>query len=80
MRARDIFHANVIDEIRTPLHGILGMAGLLEDTVLDSRQSDMVRILRDESSSLLRLINDLLDFSRIEAGKLTFEDAPFDFP
>ncbi|MBL3539659.1 response regulator [Aminivibrio sp.] len=79
MRARDTFLANVSHEIRTPLNGILGMATLLEDSSLDSRQADMVRILRDESSSLLRLINDLLDFSRIEAGRLSFEDAPFDF-
>ena len=79
MRAREIFMANVSHEIRTPLNGILGVAALLEDSALDPRRRDLLNILKDESSSLLRLIDDLLDFSRMEAGKLSFEDAPFSF-
>ncbi len=77
MRSRDVFLANVSHEIRTPLNGILGMAALLEDTELTGRQKGMVRILRDESDSLLRLVSDLLDFAKMEAGKLFFENVPF---
>lgn len=77
MRARDLFLANVSHEIRTPLNGILGMAALLDDTEITARQRSMIKILRDESASLLRLVSDLLDFSKMEAGKLSFEDAPF---
>lgn len=77
MRARDLFLANVSHEIRTPLNGILGMGTLLDDTEMTPRQRGMVKILRDESASLLRLVNDLLDFSKMGAGKLFFEDAPF---
>ena len=77
MKSRDIFLANVSHEIRTPLNGILGMASLLEDTELNGRQKGMLRILRDESNSLLRLVNDLLDFAKMEAEKLFFENIPF---
>ncbi len=78
MKAKEIFLANVSHEVRTPLNGIVGMTTLLEETPLDARQRELLGVLKDESGALLRLINDLLDFSKMEAGKLVFEDIPFD--
>ncbi|HRV98309.1 MAG TPA: histidine kinase dimerization/phospho-acceptor domain-containing protein, partial [Aminobacteriaceae bacterium] len=78
MKAKEVFLANVSHEVRTPLNGIVGMTTLLEETPLDARQRELLGVLKDESGALLRLINDLLDFSKMEAGKLVFEDAPFD--
>ncbi len=78
MKAKEVFLANVSHEVRTPLNGIVGMTTLLEETFLDTRQRELLGVLKDESGALLRLINDLLDFSKMEAGKLVFEDTPFD--
>ena len=78
MKAKEVFLANVSHEVRTPLNGIVGMTTLLEETFLDTRQRELLGVLKDESGALLRLINDLLDFSKMEAGKLVFEDSPFD--
>ena len=78
MKAKEVFLANVSHEVRTPLNGIVGMTTLLEETPLDARQRELLGVLKDESGALLRLINDLLDFSKMEAGKLVFQDAPFD--
>ena len=78
MKAKEVFLANVSHEVRTPLNGIIGMTTLLEETLLDTRQRELLGVLKDESGALLRLINDLLDFSKMKAGKLVFEDAPFD--
>ncbi len=72
------FLANVSHEIRTPLHAILGMAELLAATPLDAQQQEYLRALRQSGQVLLELINDLLDISTIEAGRLRLERAPFD--
>ncbi len=65
-------------EIRTPLNGIIGMAGLLRDTGLDERQLDFVRTIETSGDALLSIINDVLDYSKIEAGRIELENAPFD--
>lgn len=72
------FLANVSHEIRTPLHAILGMADLLATTPLDERQQEYLHTLREAGQILLDLINDLLDISAIEAGRLRLVAAPFD--
>ena len=64
------FAANVSHEIRTPLNGVLGMLELLQDMGLEPKQAQYVKVARGSGESLLSLINDLLDFSRNEAGKL----------
>jgi PAS domain S-box-containing protein len=77
-RAKNDFLANVSHEIRTPMNAVIGMAELLLDTPLSSAQGGYVTALKDSAESLLGLINDLLDFSRIEAGRLDLVPAPFD--
>jgi two-component system sensor histidine kinase/response regulator len=77
-RAKTAFLANVTHEIRTPMNAILGMAQLLTDTRPGARQRDYVTKLESAGCSLLQLIDDLLDYSRLEAGGIALEQRPFD--
>ena len=72
-RAKEAFLATMSHEIRTPLNGVLGMASLLSETTLNDEQHDYIRLIRASGDTLLRLINDVLDFSKIESGQMTLE-------
>ena len=75
--AKSTFLANMSHEIRTPLSGMLGMTGLLRETPLTERQRDYADKIRTSGESLLAILNDILDFSRMEAGKMHLEIVPF---
>ena len=77
-RAKSDFLARMSHEIRTPMNAIIGMADLLWDTPLTSEQREYVRIFRRAGGSLLDLINDILDLSKVEAGHLELESIDFD--
>ena len=76
-RTKSQFLANMSHEIRTPLNGVLGMAEMLEQALEDPRARTMARTIRDSGATLLNVLNDVLDMSRIEAGKMQIEDQPF---
>lgn len=75
---KNVFVANTSHELRTPMTGILGAADLLLDTSLTAEQRDCVGLIRGAAENLLRVVNDILDHSKIEAGKVTLEMAEFD--
>jgi two-component system, sensor histidine kinase len=76
-RFKSVFFANVSHEIRTPLIGVLGMAEILSGTSLDIHQRELVGVIRTSGETLLHIINDILDLSKIESGKLELESMPF---
>ncbi len=77
-RAKSDFLANMSHEIRTPMNGIVGMAELLSESPLPSDDQQCVDIIRDSSHALLKIINDILDLSRLESGKLEVSNVDFD--
>ena len=78
-RAKSVFLANMSHEIRTPMNGVIASVQLLQDTPLNNEQHELVTLINRSSNSLLNIINDILDLSKIEAGYLELKKEPFNF-
>ena len=77
-QAKSLFLATMSHEIRTPMNGVQGMLELLEYTPLSGEQRDVVKVVRESAGSLLTIINDILDVSKIEAGKMALDVVDLD--
>lgn len=77
-RAKSAFLAMMSHELRTPMNGVLGLAHAMRGTALDPRQAEYLEMIEQSSHGLMTILNDILDLSKIEAGKLELEVAPFD--
>jgi PAS domain S-box-containing protein len=79
-QAKSDFLANMSHEVRTPLNAIMGLTRLLQQTSLAPQQSAYLEMIDNSATALLALLNDVLDLSKVEAGKLVFEHVRFDLP
>jgi len=77
LQAKSSFLANMSHEIRTPMHGVIGTLELLSGTPMSNEQKEYVHIIRSSSQSLLAIINDILDVSKVESGKMILDNHPF---
>ena len=77
-RAKDDFFAMMSHEIRTPMNGVLGLVEVLERTPLNADQGEMLGMIQESAGALLQILDDLLDYSKIEAGRLTIEAESID--